>query len=368
MIARTQTDTAQNPILQSRVLLGQGIEDGFEPPEELEAGILLRGRVHHLFSEAGTGKSFVALWLVVEALERGQRVLYADMENGPHIVSERLNALGVGADTVDDLLTYLSSPSLSLNGDDRSTWPDLLDKLNPDLVVFDSWVGFLGAAGLEENSNDDVTKWSVAYSHPARAQGITVLILDHVPHDAKRSRGASRKKDEADVQFQLLNTQPFDRETVGEVVLVRKKDREGWLPPSVTLSIGGTEDGFVCRRSQGTFEKAAGDGLTPSARKTLRALVSTFGSEGATFTQWWKAADQAKSTFGLAKQHLETAGFIRKDDDGLYFATLNPGSSPTGPLDNDLDRPGPEEESSPVQQLLGVGLDGPPVGPVGEAA
>ncbi len=352
-----------NPLLAGRVLLGEGMEHGFEPPEELEAGVLLKGRVHQIFSGPWTGKSFMALWLVKNAIARREQVLYLDMENGKRIISERLGLLGVDAAAVDEHMTYLPSPALTGKDGDVRAWTDLLDEVKPDLIVFDSWAGFLAAAGMEENSNDDIVRWSFLFTHPARNRGITTVILDHVPHDAHRSRGASRKKDEADVQWKLVKTQPFDRDSVGEIILFREKDRESWLPPSIKFSIGGGAGGFVLERSEGTVEVPAEDGFTPSMRKALNILGAVFGEKGATFSEWMKATGQAKSTFGLAKQNLQMRGRIRQAEDGRYFPTLDHGSSPIGPLDNKLDQSGPDGESSPVQQPYRVGLDGPPVGP-----
>lgn len=395
-----------NPLLQSRVLLGEGIERGFEDPEELESGILLKGRVHQIFSGAGMGKSFIALWLVKECLARGQRVVYVDMENGKRIVSDRLRAMGVDGTEADYLLTYLSSPRLTLRPEDTGGFESLMDEIRPDLIVFDSWVNFLASAGLEENSNDDIARWAVSYTHPARNRGISVVLLDHVPHEGNRSRGASRKKDEVDVQWRLANPKPFDRDTVGEVHLIREKDRESWLPMAVKFSIGGSPGGFVCERSAGTVEEAADDGFTPSMRKALNILKAVFGNEGATFGEWFKAmgeSEMARSTFGLAKQKLETAGEIVQDEDSRYRHKREPrvesnwtiglspddhageesneesnsseavsendeespanreSNSPIGLRLDSLDSTG-EEQSSPVHPPHRGGLDGLPVG------
>jgi len=321
-VQHNQTEATINPILQSRILLGQGVEDGFEPPEELEAGILLRGRVHQIFSKAGLGKTFVALWLMARGIERGQRVLYLDMENGPRIASERLRALGVDATRVDDLLTYLSSPSLSLSREDVDNWSDLLDELRPDLVVFDSWVNFLAVAGLDENANIDIARWAVAYTHPARNRGVTVVLLDHVPHEGTRSRGASRKSDEMDVAWKLDNTQWFDRNSVGEIVLKRVKDREGWLPPSVTLSIGGSPEGFVLARSEGTIAPETDDGLTKTQRKALMVLRSNFGTSGAGFNEWQRAVGCSSATLSTAITLFRKRDLVIQSDERYFPVDL----------------------------------------------
>jgi hypothetical protein len=111
-----------------------------------------------------------------------------------------------------------------------------------------------------------------------------VLILDHVPHNASRSRGATGKKDLVDVQWALAQTRSFGRKSVGHVMLTRKKDRESWLPEPVGFSVGGTEDESVFCRSDDSVSDDNGD-LPPSARKALDAL-DTFEEAGARYKEW----------------------------------------------------------------------------------
>jgi hypothetical protein len=210
-----------------------------EGPDELEPGVLLAGKVTSIYAGPGTGKTMCMLWAVKRCVERGLPVVIFDKENGPRIVSERLRMFGVDAKRADALILYYPSPDLPLTAEAQAAYIALLEDVKPALVVFDSWLGFLVGAGLSENENTDVASWADAYLRPARDRGITVLILDHVPHEGTHARGATRKKDEVDVQWRLFNTKPFDRDSVGEIVLRREKDREAWLPPSVTFSVGG---------------------------------------------------------------------------------------------------------------------------------
>jgi predicted ATP-dependent serine protease len=256
-------------------------------PSEFEPELLLKGKVHQVFSGPGSGKSWLALWLVMQAIERGETVLYLDMENGKRIISERLQDLGVSGEGIDEHLHYFDFPALDMGSEAKREYVSLLDKIKPHLIVFDSWVNFLAASGLEENSNTDVEQWSNAYVHQARIRDCTVVLLDHIPHEGNHSRGATRKKDMVDVQWRLKKVQDFDRGNVGYIQLMREKDREGWLPENVGFSVGGTDTGFIMKRSEGTVEKT-GDGLPESARKALAALVS-FGEAGATYTEWRKA-------------------------------------------------------------------------------
>lgn len=335
--------TAKPDGLPGRVKLAKGIEDGIDPPEEFEPGILLKGRVHSIYAAGGIGKTWFVLWIVKRAIERGQKVLLLDAENGHRIISERLAALGVDTARLDELLHYYPFPNLTLDPEHVAAFEALLDEENYDLVVFDSLVNFLGSAGLEENSNDDIVKWATRYTRPARERGITTVVLDHVPHDGKHARGASRKRDEVDVMWELKNPIPFDRDTVGRIVLRRDKDREGWLGERVGFSVGGTLDGFLFRQSEGTIEEPDKvDGLTPSAHKALDVLRDDFGDTGAKAEQWRKATrkatGQSESTFYRSRDTLCNAGAVEKRNK-RYFPMPTRSDGSTESAENPKDKP-----------------------------
>ncbi len=298
-----------------RTMLTEAIRNGVPEPEELERDVLIRGASHQVFTGAGEGKTWVALWLIERAIIREQTVMYLDAENGKRIISERLQLLNVGVE-VDDYLYYYDFPAL-----DAVQYSAELDDVRPELLVFDSWVGYLAGCGLDENSNSDVEEWANAFVSPAKARGCTVVILDHVGHaDTNRSRAASRKKDVVDVQWHLKKVQDFGRMNVGYVQLNLKKDRESWLPPRVGISIGGTEDGFVMERSEGTLELPGR--LPESARVALEAL-ERFGESGATYTEWiasivWKGKPMPDSTFRKALTKLKDAELVGQQGDTYY--------------------------------------------------
>jgi hypothetical protein len=313
-------DQARRTQDYGQILLGRAITEGIEPPEELVADVLLAGKVHSIYSGASTGKTFLMLWLILRVLDRGLPVLVFDMENGPRIMAERLEQLDADPEQLDKLLHYHFYPNLPTTGEGLAEYEMRLDNLKPALAVFDSWINFLAANGLEENSSNDVSAWSAAYTHPARSRGIAVLLLDHVPKDGVSSRGSGRKKDEVDVMWALRNPYPFDRDTVGRIVLTREKDREGWLPESVGFSVGGGEEGFVFSRSEGTVELEDSDGLKPSERKVLEALEK-LGKKGATASEWQKAAasaNVARRTFYRAKSELDRKKLVFQENDRFF--------------------------------------------------
>jgi hypothetical protein len=333
-------------LLGTRTLLAEGMVKGIEPPEELERGVILRGRVHWVYAPAGLGKTWLWLWLVKRCIERGERVLVFDAENGPRIAAERLEALGVPTERIDELLHYHAFPHLSTEREVAEEYLALLDEIRPALIVFDSLVNFLGSAGLEENSNDDLIRWATVYTRPAREREIACLVLDHTPHDGDHARGASRKRDEADVMFALRCPVPFDRDCVGAITLRRDKDREAWLPERVRFSVGGTEDGFIFRRSDGTIEEPDPEsGLTGTQRRTLDALRDDFGERGATASEWKRAAKSrgvSEPSFWRAKRTItlpKKEGLVIVGSDSRFRAVLPPESEKHDGGESLIDKP-----------------------------
>ncbi len=350
---------AANPLLAGRVLLGDAMVNGVEPPEELEPGILLKGKVHHVFAAGGRGKTMLALWLAKRRIEAGERVAYFDDENGRRTVSERLQDMGADPAKVDENLFYVPFQDLPLTAEGRHHYREFLEVVEPSLIVFDSWISFLASAGLNENENTDIQTWCSAYTQTPRALGIAVVLLDHVPHEGSRARGASRKRDEADVQWQLYKTQDFDRTTVGEIALHREKDRDAWLSPSVTFSVGGTEDGkLVFERSAGTIEDPnPTGGLTPNARKLLDVLRERFALTGANASEWAKAAKLQRQAVYRVKDSLIGGGYVRQEGQRYY-----PTNDPDGGRESVTPDPGqPGLDVTPGPDNEGRGVT-PPVG------
>ncbi len=296
--------------LANRVMLGESIE----PPQVFERDILLSGKSHQFYAGAEQGKSWISLWLTKQAIERGQRVLYLDSENGRRIIDERLlGSLGLDRARSDELLFYYNFLTLDLKRESTQGYVHFLDGLSPDIVVFDSWAGFLADCGLDENSNTDVVNWSVKYIRPARQRGITTVILDHVPHEAKRSRGASRKRDEVDVQWSVSKVKHFDRKTVGEVEMRREKDREGYLPDKVRFSIGGSP--FKCQRTDASTNIAPK--LSPNADK-LKTFLQGRGEQGAKWHEMEKLIGSKGSTSNAVVE-LQEHGYVRHEERKPYY-------------------------------------------------
>ena len=305
-----------------RVLLGRVIREGVAPPEELVEDVVLKGKTCAIYGPSGYGKTYVLLWLVLEVIKQGLAVLLFDNENNVGIIAERLEQLGADPDELDRLIHYHPFPELPTTDEGRELFEAMLDRINPALVCYDSWISFLADNGLDENSSNDIAAFSSHYFQPARRRGITTLVLDHVPHEGNHARGSTRKRDEVDVMWSLSRLRPFDRDRVGSIVLNRIKDREGWLPTSVTFSVGGTGDGgFMFSRSSGTIETEDEEGLKDSERNSLKAL-ETFGEKGAKTVQWQKKAhtfEVSRTSFYRAFPELERKGWIFQENKRFFI-------------------------------------------------
>ena len=303
------------PARFERIDLGEPIESGIEPPEMLVEDELYAGRVHCIYSAGGTGKTFKALQLVKKVIDQDKPVLLLDLENGVRIISERLRDLGAKADQARQHLYYYPFPSMPLSDDASAEFEELLEEIKPALVVIDSWINCISAAGLDENSSTDIARWTDAYPQRARVRGIASLLLDHVPKEGNTARGSGRKLDYVDAMWELRNPQKFDRETVGRIDMHLRKDREGWLPRALTFSVGVGEDGFIFKRSAGTFESAdEATGLLPSDRTTLEALRA-LGSMGAFDKEWREEAiarGLGRTTYYRSRGTLLELGYVEQ--------------------------------------------------------
>lgn len=311
-----------NPLRSALFDVGAAMKGGIPPPDVHHEDLLIRGARHLIYGASGQGKSWVLLWLAKQALKRGERVLYLDAEMGHRVVTERLTALGVTADEASRRLLYLPFPELTMEA--RGDFEELLDAGEVDLVLFDAWAGFLGQAGLDENSNPDVEAWVTHFLVPVKAREITTVILDHIPHDATRERGAIRKREACEVSWQVVQTREFNRRQVGELTLKKRKDREAWLPELVKFSIGGTEAGeFLCEKSSGTI----GADAAPRPGDTRRALVKTlrekFGDAGATNkelrAEFMLSHTVSESTFFRHLRALKELGVMTVKNDRYFL-------------------------------------------------
>lgn len=197
--------------------------------------LIYPGRLHSIYGEPGHGKTWVALHLVREQLQRGNTVAYLDYDedDAGKSIALRLKSLGVSPQIVRESLRYLNPQGM---GKSQEQWLKLKAQLRiwkPALVVVDTMAPALVELGLNEKDNSEVGAW---YAH-ARwlLRGLkpqaALVIIDHVVKSGEGrgrwARGAGDKLGRLHAAYGVESSAPFDRQTPGFIKLTVAKDRAG---------------------------------------------------------------------------------------------------------------------------------------------
>jgi hypothetical protein len=165
------------------------LDGDFVPDRWLVEGLLEEEDLVSLAGMWGAGKSYVAQALAIAVADDGTeeflgfpvvthgRVLYFDAESRKDKAKNRLKELGGDSRLVGKLFYSLSSFSFQ-DHDDARLLLKVVKNYEPKLVVFDSFVRFLGA---DENDAREIAKVYSAVLKPLRDAGASVVLLDHVP-------------------------------------------------------------------------------------------------------------------------------------------------------------------------------------------
>ena len=245
------------------------------------ATLLYDGKLNFLFGTPGSGKSWLALYAIHEALLRGKRAIYWDHEDTPSTLKRRSALIGLDlADFWSEGQFKYLRPGLdgsTLAMAEAMTW--IAGGDGPTLVVIDS----AESAGCPSDGAD-VAPWLAKIVLPFLEAGATVLVLDHVPK-RKEGRplgpiGSQHKLARVDGAALYVSGVPWTQKTDGHLTLYNHKDRHGQLPAPI---------GKAVARLVGTHERdtlylsivapETEDNLEEAYIPTLRALVSA-GPDG----------------------------------------------------------------------------------------
>ena len=217
------------PIDLDPVLRGEVTET---PPAFLEfvddQPLFYAGKVNGIIGESESGKTWIALEAVKQALGRGQRVLYMDFEDSAPGIVSRLRSLGV---TDFTNLSYMS-PDEGFGTLAKLDLAETLHTLTPDLAVLDGFNAAMNVLGLDINSNNDATTFAQLLLKPVAATGVCLIYVDHVPKskDARGKGGIGAQAKRAMTTGCTLAVhvlEPFGRGNTGRLALSVDKDRAG---------------------------------------------------------------------------------------------------------------------------------------------
>lgn len=224
-------------------------------PLMIVPGVVYQGWSTNVYGVTGSGKSMLACAFALEAIRRPLRVGHWDEEMGAAATALRYRMLGAKPYNFDHGpgrpwgIRYHEWQGVTLD-DSEAFARHVIVVDQSDLVIFDPLADHLQAAGLEENANDDVTRWYVAFPQALTKAGVSSLVLDGTPHEGGHARGASQKGYKAALVFEVVVVDPPRADHVGRVRLVCQKDRFGTVGRDTELDfdLGGDGQGRIVFR------------------------------------------------------------------------------------------------------------------------
>jgi hypothetical protein len=217
--------------------------------------LFYRGKINALLGESESGKTWVALLAVKQALEIQQKVIYLDFEDSGKGILARLRSLGLADNSLANL-TY-ANPDQNLTLDERMDLVDALQEIQPELIIVDGVNAAMTLLNLELTSNRDATFFSQQLLKPLALSGACVVTIDHVPK-SKDNRGnyaigaQAKRADINGCAIAVEVTLPFGRGMNGELNLKVTKDRPGAVRENSkeakfagTVQLKSTADGMV---------------------------------------------------------------------------------------------------------------------------
>lgn len=160
---------------------------------EVKANILTRtdgksliyaGKVHSIYGESESGKSWVAQIATAEMLRSDKKVIYIDFESDPQDIVKRLKALGVSRANLLQYFTYIRPESARATSDPY--WEAILEPDSAHLVIIDGVTESLTMWGGETVDNDSITKWMRQFPRTvANRSGAAVVLIDHITKNSE---------------------------------------------------------------------------------------------------------------------------------------------------------------------------------------
>jgi hypothetical protein len=147
-------------------------------------GLIYEGRVHSIYGESESGKSWIAQIATAECLKNDKKVIYIDFESDPIDVVNRLKALGVSRANLLQYFSYIR-PEGARDADDPY-WQAILEPKSATLIVIDGVTESLTMWGGESKDNDAITRWMRLFPRTvATASGAAVVLIDHITKNAE---------------------------------------------------------------------------------------------------------------------------------------------------------------------------------------
>lgn len=303
-------------------------------PEFLIYRVLTLGGTSLLTAKHASFKSFIALDMGLSVAvgrawhgfnTRRGAVVYIAAEGAAGIKKRARAWLDFYDEETPENFVVLDIPFQVADDKARADFIAEVAELKPALIILDTLARC--AVGLEENSSKDMGGFADALGELARATGAHVMTVHH-NNKGGEYRGSSAVPAAVDTHLSLERT--GDRV---KLEMLKQKDADELLPivfEKIEVSIPGTRG----QTHSLIFEKLDNSegseySLSSIEEKVLDELISAFGDEGATSSQWGKVCDEAgiiNRTFRRAQEKLLKLGAVEcpnKGARGAKFTVLS---------------------------------------------
>ena len=192
--------------------------------------VLYVGKLNWIFGLPGSGKSWLGIIAIHEAVLKGGNVLYLDFEDTPATFQRRAALIGFIPATYADSFRYITQGMADVPTAVAEAQQWLADAPSPEfsLVVIDADE----SSGCPSDGSD-VNPWIRKMVEPWRSTGAGVLRVDHQP---KRSEGrpdgpigSQRKLAAVEGAALAISGMPWTKRKGGKIILTNHKDRGGDL-------------------------------------------------------------------------------------------------------------------------------------------
>jgi hypothetical protein len=200
------------------------------PPVDPPAysSVLYPGRRHLVTGRSDSGKSMLVHVWQAEQIRLRRHVLHFDFEQGRAETLQRLRALGLSDEEIDERFVYFE-PQEPV----EERMPEVLalvEKLEPAIVAFDSFGSLADLNGKNDNARGEVEWVFRTILTPIAKLGPAVVYLDHLPKDPnadpQHAIGSERKLGLSDVHLRVENVRPLARGRTGALKIEAKRSTE----------------------------------------------------------------------------------------------------------------------------------------------
>jgi AAA domain len=236
-----------------------------ETPRQVVDGLLVARRIHLFIGHPANGKTTLAMFAALQHMLAGGDVLWIDWEETPDDFVDKALAVGITPEQLEAQMNYAWKPDLQANAEGTADLLATIERIKAPhdgddsypgvLVVFDSMDMALTIAGFDPDNRGENTKWAHYLTHPAKAAGATVIVIDAPTKNGNEKNpypaGAGSKLFQADAAWFVKAAEPFKRDKVGKVEVIRPaggKERTGTLPEKLVYEIGDAAGGLPLTR------------------------------------------------------------------------------------------------------------------------